>query len=64
MTDQELIDWIKQVKPGYDMPTDTGPRLTRLIQILVNHMEDNLQMIKQPVQRKPGRPKLSLNKTA
>ena len=54
MNDKELIEWIKQVKPGENMPADTGPRITRLIQILVDRTEP----------KKQGRPKLTLNKTA
>ena len=36
MTDKELIEWIKGVKAGRDMPLDTGTRVLRLIQILIN----------------------------
>ncbi len=39
MTDSELIKWIKAVKPGENMPEDTGPRLTRIIQILIERTE-------------------------
>ena len=35
MTDQELYDWIKKVKPGEPQPGDTGVRILRLVQILI-----------------------------
>jgi hypothetical protein len=52
MKDQELIDWIKQVKNNDKMPADTNQRMLRIIQILVERTEP----------KKQGRPKLSLNK--
>jgi len=62
MKDQELIDWIKQVKNNDRMPADTNQRMLRIIQILVESMHNPTVTIEP--KRKPGRPKLSLNKTA
>jgi len=59
MNDKELIEWIKQVKNNDRMPADTNQRMTRLIQILIDRTEPQDEP-----KRKPGRPKLSLNKTA
>ena len=64
MTDDELIEWIKQVNPGEQVPKDTGPRVLRLLQTLVERLEVIEANGVIETKRKPGRPKLSLNKTA
>ena len=64
MNDKELIEWIKQVEPGEKVPSDTGPRVLRVVQILIDRIETlEANGVIEP-KRKPGRPKLSLNKTA
>ena len=60
MNDKELIDWIKAVKPGENMPADTGPRMTRVIQILVDSMLDNQEPAVSTDKPSPVKGKLSL----
>ena len=65
MTDRELIEWVKKLNPGITQPKEDPNlvtlRLIRIVQLLVDHMEDP-----GVVKRKPGRPRntLKLNKTA